>query len=350
MIRYYSLSYSSRPDVYRGGIGYLVRVSGRVRLTEADERAAVAALKHRIWRGAEIDGEVGSIDDLVWTARVARDGEWLCFSPDDDGDPKWSESASVFYGWLGRWAREGRIDVEGEDGEGWSYLYAEGQVSQVGMNGWDSSTTPTQFDPGSLQTPNAEVRTSGRQEDLAKTFHLRSDVAEAFEEFGRESAEFRAALEASDIAEARSMRRVDGGGARLALLFPQWPDMTFVDNRVAVSESDGRRVDWPVEADSSGLRFVAIDRASVGLVVERLGDGLRRGVGSLFWQSVELRDEVLARLGETVAVVVAMTTEDAFSDAQRQRLEQLAFRSGAILHENRRWTWFTTDRVRCSLL
>lgn len=68
------------------------------------------------------------------------------FEPFVDGDPKWSDRASAFYGTLGRWVADGEIRVTGEDGVEWAYMYRSGEVTQVGVNGYDGSTTAVVID------------------------------------------------------------------------------------------------------------------------------------------------------------------------------------------------------------
>jgi hypothetical protein len=43
---------------------------------------------------------------------------------------------SAFYVELGRWARAGEIQVEGEDGVTWRYRYEPDRVTQEGRNVW----------------------------------------------------------------------------------------------------------------------------------------------------------------------------------------------------------------------
>ncbi|MFC0031891.1 hypothetical protein ACFFMM_20420 [Micromonospora chaiyaphumensis] len=75
-------------------------------------------------------------------ASVVRDGDWIEFGYDDEGDPKWSDQATAFYVAIAPFVRSGTVHVEGEDGARWSYTYAGGQVTQQGWNGWDGSVEP----------------------------------------------------------------------------------------------------------------------------------------------------------------------------------------------------------------
>jgi hypothetical protein len=130
-------------------VGYSVRPMGRLYLREADETAAVAAVK-AIWAVRSGNSNVDeflpddTLADIAWAAAVAvtRDGDWIEFGYDDEGDPKWSDRATAFYVALAPFVGPGRVDIEGEDGAAWSYIYADGQISQEGWNGWDGSIEP----------------------------------------------------------------------------------------------------------------------------------------------------------------------------------------------------------------
>ncbi|MEK8109731.1 hypothetical protein NKG94_45390 [Micromonospora sp. M12] len=82
--------------------------------------------------------------DLAVTARasITRDGDWLEFGADDEGDPKWSDQATALYVAIAPFVRSGTVHIEGEDGARWSYTYADGHVTQQGWNGWDGSVEP----------------------------------------------------------------------------------------------------------------------------------------------------------------------------------------------------------------
>ena len=132
-------------------MGYSVDTTGRVLLPLDREGAAFAALTAAM---ADKDGwfdagdpqwPVDSLADLASyaAASVARDGDWLVFTPDEEGDPKWSEQATAFYAELARWVTEGTIVITGEDDEEWSYTYTAGRLAQSGTNGWDGATEPS---------------------------------------------------------------------------------------------------------------------------------------------------------------------------------------------------------------
>jgi hypothetical protein len=87
---------------------------------------------------------VTSVGDLapVAGASVERDGDWLVLATDEEGDPKWSEQATAFYVELASWVTEGSVHLVGEDETEWSYSYADGVMTQSGVNGWDGSIEP----------------------------------------------------------------------------------------------------------------------------------------------------------------------------------------------------------------
>ena len=62
-------------------------------------------------------------------ASITRDGDWIEFALDDEGDPKWSDQAAAFYVAIAPFVRSGTVEIRGEDGARWSYTYADGQVS-----------------------------------------------------------------------------------------------------------------------------------------------------------------------------------------------------------------------------
>jgi hypothetical protein len=133
-------------------VGYLTRPSGRLNLSESDDAAAVAAVK-AAW--AERDGWFKSetqdafppratlVDIAEWAAAsITRDGDWIEFGFDDEGDPKWSDQATAFYVAIAPFVRSGIVHIQGEDDARWSYTYADGQITQQGWNGWDGSIEP----------------------------------------------------------------------------------------------------------------------------------------------------------------------------------------------------------------
>jgi hypothetical protein len=130
-------------------VGYLVEPSGRLNLPEADDAAAVAAVK-AAWaaRGGvpELDEFPPSdtLAEIGWVAAasISRDGDWIEFGPDDEGDPKWSDRATAFYVAIAPFVRSGAVHIEGEDTASWSYTYADRQITQYGWNGWDGSIGP----------------------------------------------------------------------------------------------------------------------------------------------------------------------------------------------------------------
>jgi len=130
-------------------VGYHVRPAGRLQLPAADDVAAVAAVT-AAWaaldRGFDPAGFPPSdtLADIAWAAAAAvgRDGDWLEFDHDDEGDPKWSDRATAFYVAIAPFVRSGTLHIEGEDGASWSYSYADGRLTQEGWNGWDGSVEP----------------------------------------------------------------------------------------------------------------------------------------------------------------------------------------------------------------
>lgn len=131
-------------------MGYLVETSGRLLLPLDREGAAFEALARAMadrdgWFAPEDDEvQVSSLADLATFAATAveREGEWLVLATDEEGDPKWSEQATAFYAELAEWVAEGTVVVSGEDGAEWRYVFAEGELTQLGVNGWDGSDEP----------------------------------------------------------------------------------------------------------------------------------------------------------------------------------------------------------------
>jgi hypothetical protein len=133
-------------------VGYLVEPSGRLNLLESDDAAAVAAVKaawaeRRGWFDPETQDAFPPSDTLAdiasWAAAsITRDGDWIEFGYDDEGDPKWSDQATAFYVAIAPFVRSGIVHIQGEDDARWSYTYADGQITQQGWNGWDGSIEP----------------------------------------------------------------------------------------------------------------------------------------------------------------------------------------------------------------
>jgi hypothetical protein len=130
-------------------VGYLVEPSGRLNLAESDDAAAVAAVKAAWvvrdgWFDPDVFPSSDTLADIAWAAAatVTRDGDWIEFSYDDEGDPKWSDQATAFYVAIAPFVRSGIVHIEGEDDARWSYTYADGQITQQGWNGWDGSIEP----------------------------------------------------------------------------------------------------------------------------------------------------------------------------------------------------------------
>ena len=96
------------------------------------------------WYGPDEFPSDGTLIDLADPARatITRDGDWIEFGHDDEGDPKWSNQTTAFYVAIAPFVRSGTVQIEGEDGARWSYTYANGQVTQQGWNGWDGSIEP----------------------------------------------------------------------------------------------------------------------------------------------------------------------------------------------------------------
>lgn len=130
-------------------MGYLVRPSGRLNLPESDDVAAVAAVQAAMagrdgWYKPQALPSNDTLADMaeVAGASIIRDGDWIEFGYDDEGDPKWSDQATAFYVAIAPFVRSGIVQIEGEDGARWSYIYADGQITQQGWNGWDGSIEP----------------------------------------------------------------------------------------------------------------------------------------------------------------------------------------------------------------
>lgn len=159
-------------------MGYAVWPSGRLHLPEPDDAAAVAAIKAawatvpgivRAGGSADTVAHVSWVDafppsdtvaDISWAAAasVTRDGDWLEFAFDDAGDPKWAKRATAFYIAIAPFVRSGVVQIIGETDERWSYTYADGQITQQGLNGWDSSIVLG----GTVSTLAYNVESSGR--------------------------------------------------------------------------------------------------------------------------------------------------------------------------------------------
>ncbi|WP_410815512.1 hypothetical protein [Micromonospora sp. 050-3] len=123
--------------------------SGRLNLPESDDAAAVAAVQAALagrgeWYEPEASLSNATLADLAEAARasIVRDGDWIEFGYDDEGDPKWSNRATAFYVAVAPFVRSGTVQIEGEDGARWSYTYTNGQLTQQGWNGWDGSIEP----------------------------------------------------------------------------------------------------------------------------------------------------------------------------------------------------------------
>ncbi|MEU8128198.1 hypothetical protein AB0B68_13355 [Micromonospora sp. NPDC049049] len=130
-------------------VGYTVWPSGRLHLPESDDAAAVAAAKAAMaeqagWYKPDESPSDDTLVDIACEARasIVRDGDWIEFDHDGEGDPKWSYQAIAFYVAIAPFVRSGTVHIEGEDGARWSYTYADGQVTQQGWNGWDGSVEP----------------------------------------------------------------------------------------------------------------------------------------------------------------------------------------------------------------
>ncbi len=130
-------------------MGYLVETTGRVVLPREREKAAVDALTVAMqdrdgWFHPDEDWPVITLATLASFAgaTIDREDDWLVLATDEEGDPKWSAQATAFYVELASWVREGTVHLSGEDGMDWSYSYAEGRVTQSGINGWDGANEP----------------------------------------------------------------------------------------------------------------------------------------------------------------------------------------------------------------
>lgn len=139
-------------------MGYAVVPAGRLHLPESEDGAAVAAVR-AAWavrtgrpRPETVDRSA-TLADIVWAAAGAltRDGDWIEFAFDEEGDPKWSDWATAFYVAIAPFVREGTVHFDGEDGSHWSYTYTGGGITQQGWNGWDASLEPF----GEAQDPPA---------------------------------------------------------------------------------------------------------------------------------------------------------------------------------------------------
>jgi hypothetical protein len=130
-------------------VGYSVWPTGRLHLPESDDAAATAAAKAAMaeqshWYEPDMADVNDRLVDIACEARasITRDGNWIEFDHDDEGDPKWSKQAIAFYVAIAPFVRSGAVHIEGEDGASWSYIYADGRMTQQGWNGWDGSIEP----------------------------------------------------------------------------------------------------------------------------------------------------------------------------------------------------------------
>ena len=130
-------------------MGYLVESSGRLLLPERLEPQVLTVLEVELLRhqGRFHEAQLEAVDTLADLARfvgadLARDGEWLVVTTDEQGDPKWSEQATAFYKGLARWVLKGEVRFQGEDGAAWSYRYEPDGMVQDGVNGWDEAPGP----------------------------------------------------------------------------------------------------------------------------------------------------------------------------------------------------------------
>jgi hypothetical protein len=146
-------------------VGYNVSTSGRLHLPKSDDAAAVAAVKaacvgRRGWFDPDESSPSDTLADIAWVgvASVTRDEDWIEFAHDDEGDPKWSHQATAFYLAIAPFVRSGIVQFIGETDERWSYTYADGQITQRGLNGYDHSIVIG----GSLGTLAYNVESSGR--------------------------------------------------------------------------------------------------------------------------------------------------------------------------------------------
>ncbi|HZM82360.1 MAG TPA: hypothetical protein VFC19_42110 [Candidatus Limnocylindrales bacterium] len=129
-------------------MGYNVGPSGRLNVLEADDDAALAAVRaacaeQKGWFDPDQSSRSQTLADMAWVgaASITRDGDWIEFGP-SNGDPKWSHQATAFYVAMAPFVHSGVIHFDGEDGAQWSYTYADGQITQEGWNGWDGSIEP----------------------------------------------------------------------------------------------------------------------------------------------------------------------------------------------------------------
>jgi hypothetical protein len=129
-------------------VGYNVEPSGRLNLTESDDAAAVAAVEAACaeragWFNLDIFPRSETLADIAWVAAasITRDGDWIEFSHSKE-DPKWSHQATAFYVAIAPFVHSGIVRFHGESGERWSYTYADGQITQQGVNGYDGSIEP----------------------------------------------------------------------------------------------------------------------------------------------------------------------------------------------------------------
>ncbi len=127
-------------------MGYLVASTGRLLLPEPLEPQVLTVLEVELLRhqGWFAEGDVEAVDTLADLARfagadLARDGDWLVVSTDEEGDPKWSEQATAFYAGLARFVLQGEVRFQGEDGVQWAYRYTPDGMVQDGTNGWDGA-------------------------------------------------------------------------------------------------------------------------------------------------------------------------------------------------------------------
>jgi hypothetical protein len=291
-------------------MGYSVAVSGRVRLEVGREAEAFAVLKGLVWRSEDLDGSVEGFSDLaaLFGAAVVREGDWVLFQPDVDGDPKWSDRATAFFSALSQWATAGEVQVAGEDGAEWSYVYGGGGVTQIGINGYDGSATAVER--------RTAPRTTVVGMSAAGTDSLPPEVLDVSPRSASDEPPPRLRSNVATLCCANPRPELFGHPAPWTSEISAWRQL----RRAGDAPNDVHDLSYVVSLLASDRRSTA----ELGELVDQLADG---------YNSVDSA-QLVHRLRQTQMVVAVMTESTSFTPDQLGRIHQLQPELDAVLiHE-----------------